>query len=308
MKFFIFLATFLIVFFLYLHIVFHLKKSSDLEIYDIEQPSKTKLEEICDLRQPVTFKFDNQRLLDSCSLLNINDNYSAFDINIRNVNDNVEDKKDMYVPLVLKEAMILFNNDNEKRYISMNNSDFLEETALVKNYKYNDEFLRPPMTSKCSYDLLTGSVDNTTPLMYNVDYRNYYLVTHGDVNIKLIPPSSSRYMYTMSDYLNFEFRSPLNPWNIQEKYKADFDKIKTLDVNLKQGDIIHIPAYWWYSIKYNSLSSICTFNYRTYMNTIAISPYICMHLLQKTNVKREIVKTKDDVIINDKTTTNDTKK
>ena len=306
MNIFIFVAIFLIVLFLYLHIVYHLKKSNDLEVYDIEMPSKTKMEEICDLRQPVTFKFNNERLLSSCSLLNVIDNYSAFDINIRNIKDNPDDKTEMYIPLALNESVELFRNDKEKSYISLNNSDFLEETGLVKSFAYNDEFLRPSMVSKCHYDLMTGSVETTTPLMYNVNYRNYYLVTHGDITITLIPPGSSRYLYGINDYLNFEFRSPVNPWNVQEEYKADFDKIKTLEVNLQKGDMIHIPAYWWYSIRYNKLSSICTFKYRTYMNTIAITPSIMIHLLQKTNVKREIVKKNENAVIN-QTSENKTK-
>jgi len=43
---------FCIVLFLYLHIHFHLKRSNDLEVYEIEQPSKQRLEEVCDIRQP----------------------------------------------------------------------------------------------------------------------------------------------------------------------------------------------------------------------------------------------------------------
>jgi hypothetical protein len=295
----IFTFIFLIVLFLYLHVVFHLKKGTDLEIYEIDIPSKNKLEEICDLRQPVTFKFNNEKLLENCSLLKIIDNYSAFDINIRNVNTKLDDKQDLYIPLALNETIELFRNDKEKNYISMNNRDFLEETALIKNYIYNDEFLRPSMVSKCIYDLLTGTIESTTPLMYNLNYRNYFLVTQGNITIKLIPPNYSKYLYSINDYLNFEFSSPVNPWDTQEMYKNDFDKIKTLEVNLEKGDIIHIPSYWWYSIKYNKLSSICVFNYRTYMNTIAILPYLSLHLLQKTNVKREIVKKNEKVLINE---------
>lgn len=283
--------------FVYLHIMYHLKSSNDLEVYDIELPSKSKLEEICDLRQPVTFRYNNERLLSSCSLINAVDNYSAFDINVRN-RDN-DDKTEMYVPLVLREGIELFQNDKNSQYISMNNSDFLDETGIVKSFSYNDEFLRPPMVSKCKYDLWTGSINSTTPLLHSVNYRNFFLVTQGDVTIKLIPPMYSKYLYAKTDYLNFEFRSPVDVWNVQETYKADYDKVKSLEVNLTKGDIIHIPAYWWYSIQYKKLSSICVFSYRTYMNTIAIIPKICVHFLQKTNVKREIVKKNDSVVINE---------
>ena len=50
--------VFCIILFFYLHIHFHLKTSNDLEIYEIEQASKDKMEEICDLRQPVLFDCD----------------------------------------------------------------------------------------------------------------------------------------------------------------------------------------------------------------------------------------------------------
>jgi hypothetical protein len=51
---------FCLVLFIYLHIHFHLKTGEELEMYEIEQPSKEKLEEICDIRQPVLFDFDNK--------------------------------------------------------------------------------------------------------------------------------------------------------------------------------------------------------------------------------------------------------
>jgi hypothetical protein len=175
--------------------------------------------------------------------------------------------------------------------VSEKNGDFLEETGIIKNYKYNDAFLRPPMVSNCFYDFLTASQNTETPLQYSVNYRNFYLVTHGIVKIKLIPPKSARYLYPVEDFENFEFRSPLNPWNIQREYKADYDKIKTLEIELTPGKIIYIPAYWWYSIKFiEPLSSVCVFKYRTYMNTVAILPKLCMKTLQRQNTKREIVK------------------
>ena len=66
--------------FLYIHIYFHLKTSDDLEVYEIDKPSKDKLEKICDLRQPVVFNFENKQFTDDCKLKNLNRDYSAFDI------------------------------------------------------------------------------------------------------------------------------------------------------------------------------------------------------------------------------------
>jgi len=56
------------------------------------------------------------------------------------------------------------------------------------------------------------------------------------------------------------------------------------------GKTLYIPAYWWYSIRFGPNTSISTMFYRTYMNNLAISPYIGMHALQIQNVKREVVK------------------
>jgi len=54
--------------------------------------------------------------------------------------------------------------------------------------------------------------------------------------------------------------------------------------------MLFLPAFWWYSIKFSSNSSITCFRYRTYMNNLAIVPYIGLHALQIQNVKRNIAK------------------
>ena len=42
---------FCIVLFIYLHVQFQLRTSDDLEIYELDNVSKERMEEICDLRQ-----------------------------------------------------------------------------------------------------------------------------------------------------------------------------------------------------------------------------------------------------------------
>ena len=289
LKYFIAIFIFCLVLFLYLHIQYHLKTSDDLEVYTIERPSKETLEEICNIRQPVIFEFHNDRLLESCNLATLDDNYGAFDIQVRDVT-NKDDNTELYLPFLLKEAINIFRQDKNEKYISEKNQDFLKETGAVKNYTYNDAFLRPPLVSKCIYDFMTGSIGSKTPLRYDLNYRNFYYVTSGKINIKLIPPHNSKYLYPVKDYDNFEFRSPVNVWNVQSDYKADFDKVKVLDVSLSKGEIIYIPAYWWFSIEYEKISSICAFKYRTFMNYLAISPEIVLSMLQGQNIKRDIVK------------------
>ena len=226
-------------------------------------------------------------MINDVNLNVLDDNYSAFDINLRDLS-NKDDSSELYLPFLLSEGLNIFRNDKNSKFITENNEEFLNETAVVKTYKYNDGFLRPPLVSKCSYDFMSGSVGSKTPLRYDLNYRNYYYVTSGQVRIKLIPPHSKKYLYVKKDYDNFEFSSPLNIWNIQQEYKADFNKVKVLDVTLNKGDIIYIPAYWFYTISFEKISSICTFKYRTFMNSLAISPELVLSLLQGQNIKRDV--------------------
>jgi hypothetical protein len=280
---------FCLVLFIYLHIQFHLKTSEDLEMYEVEQPSKDKLEEICDIRQPVLFDFDCQKIIESSNRTYISNNYNAFEIKIRNSKEE-DPNAELYMPLPIHAAIKLFDEDKNATYFSENNAEFLEETGVVKNLKYNDEFLRPYMVSNCNYDILLGSANTCTPFRYEINYRNFLLLTEGNAQIKLAPPHSTKYLYPIYDYDNFEFKSPVNPWSPQPKYSADFDKMKCLEFTLTPGKTLFIPAYWWYTIKFQKNTSISCFHYRTYMNNIAVIPYIGMHALQIQNVKRNSVK------------------
>jgi len=282
--------VFCVVLFFYLHIQFHLKTGEDLEIYEIDQTSKDKMEEICDLRQPVLFDCDDEshKINSKKYLL---DNYPIFEIKIRESKlSGLDTDSELYVPLQLHIANKLFTEDKNAAYFSENNSDFLVETGAVKNMLYNDEFLRPHLVSNCIYDVLFGSANVETPFRYEINYRNYFMVTQGSIKIKLSPPKSSRYLYPVNDYENLEFRSPICPWSPQTKYRADFSKIKCLDIVLTPGRFLFIPAYWWYSFKFAANTSVSCFKYRTYMNNIAICPNLFMYALQNQNVERKLVK------------------
>ena len=266
---------------------FHLNTSDDLEVYTIENVSKDRLEEICNLKQPVLFEYSNDNLLETVNIGRMEEMYGAFDVNFRNIVQK-DKESEVYLPILLNEVVKLFQNKLNNKIIIENNDEFLKETGLLKIFRYNDSFLRPPLVSICKYDFMSGSEESYTPLRYNISYRNFYLVTSGKIKLKLIPPSNGKYLQKENDYDIFEFGSPVDPWDIQDKYKPEFDKVKVLDLELTKGQIINIPPYWWYSIKYEKVSSICVFKYRTYMSTISILPSLLMGLLQQQNIKREI--------------------
>jgi hypothetical protein len=292
---------FCIILFFYLHIQFHLKTSNELEIYEVDQASKEKMEEICDLRQPILFDCDEfgEKIINTTNKSVLFKNYPVFEVKIR---DNIDcgGPSELLVPLPLHVATRLFEEDKKSIYFSEGNYEFLQETGAIKNMSYNDSMLRPYLVSNCYYDVLMGSKNVETPFRYEINYRNYFIVTQGSIRIKMAPPKSSKYLYPINDFENFEFKSSINPWSIQEKFKADFDKIKCLEIVLTPGRFLFIPAYWYYSFKFEENTSVSCFKYRTYINNIAISPQIFMYALQNQNVERKIAKKIDIPITSEK--------
>lgn len=283
--------VFCAVLFLYLHIQFHLKTSDDLEVYEIDQPSKDKMEEICDLRQPVMFDLESEsdNIIKTTSKKYILDNYPVFEVKIRNLNES-NPEAELYMPLQMQHAAKLCAEDTASTYFSENNAEFLTETGVIKHFQYNDSFLRPNLVSNCYYDIMFGSQGVTTPFRYDLNYRNFFMVTEGEACIKLSPPKSSKYLHETKNYEQLELGSPVNPWSPQPKYSADFSKIKCLEITLRPGKCLYIPAYWWHSFRFNKDTSISCFRYKTYMNNVAVLPHTFMYYLQNQNIDRKVAK------------------
>ena len=272
--------------FLYIHIYNQIKTSNYLEVYEIENISKDKFEELCDLKQPL--------LINNIGLLNfdiphIQNNYGSFDIKITN-----KYTTDMFLPMKFLTAIELFDKDSSANYISENNKEFLEETSLIKEFSINDLLLRPVGTSSIEYDLILGSINSYTPLSYNLNCRNYYSVLTGSIEVTLCPPKDYKYLYINKDYENFKFTSMVDILAPQDEYKNEFDKVKFLRVVLEPNRLLQIPAYWFFSIKIlESNTLISNFKYTTYMNSLAMAPELFMKFLQKNNIKQNLAKVAD---------------
>ena len=182
-----------------------------------------------------------------------------------------------------------------KLIFQYNNHDFLKETGLIKYMRGNDEYLRPYMVSSCNYDIVIGSLDCVTPFRYELNYRTFIMVTQGTIQIKLSPPTSTKYLDPVYDYDNYEFKTLINPWNVQQKYVKSFNKIKCLEFSVEPGKMLFLPSYWWYSVKFGKDATVLMFKYKTSMNLVATIPYSFMHALQLQNVKRDFVKKSENV-------------
>lgn len=286
------LFIFLTVLFLYLHVHFQLKTSNELEIYEIDQElSKQKMEEICDLRQPIVLDITEElsQLIPIINRSNMLREYSSYEIKIRN-KKNIGTLDDLFVPLQIGIADKLFMNDDSNNYYSENNGDFLNESNLLKMICENDFIMKPYLCCNSSYDIIFGSNNVELPLRYEHNYRNYIMSTEGNIIVRLIPPKYNKYCDVETDYENMEYRSEMNVWDPQEKYKMIMKKIKYLDVELSVGRLLYIPAYWLYSVKFVEKSCALMMKYRTYTNVLAISPSLVMNLLQNQNIKTNYLK------------------
>jgi hypothetical protein len=283
------IIVFILVLFVYLHIYSNIKTSNYLEIYEIDNVSKEKFEELCNIKQPILFnqiELDNT-ILNKLKLDNINSLYGNFDINLINKNDTR-----INLPININKCIELFNNDISNLYISENNTDFLEETTLNKLYDNLDIFLRPPGTCKIIYDLLLASKNTYSFLKSSFYCRNFFLVNEGSVEVTLCTPNNFKYLHTNFDHQNFENISKIDIYNIEDIYKKDFSKVKLLRVILNKNQLLQIPPYWYYSIKFTEDNTeLLSFKYSTFMNMISNAPKLFLKFLQDKNIKKILTKT-----------------
>jgi len=269
---------------IYLHVIYHLKKNNTKEVYYLENISKEKVEELCDLRQPAVFNYENQPIRDSILVTMCDKKHD--NVNIRN-SINIEN----YIPLSLNKTQELFEKDDKSTYYSENNTEFISSGGINHIIDSNDYYLKPCMVASKTYDIMFGSKKAYSPLRYDINYRNFYYCLKGSVKIKLAPPKSSEYLSETKNYNTFEFSSPINPWNVQDEYMFDMKNVDTLDVTLREGQVLYIPSFWWYSIEFQKEAVISTLKYRTYMNTLAVLPRFILRVFQMQNVSHKLFPT-----------------
>jgi len=239
--------------------------------------TKEKLDELCDIRQPVLFLNTNHSLMD-INYKTMFEQYPSYTMCLRNSHET-NFNSEIYLQVSLTSALTLIAEKDKDAnfYYSEKNEDLLKNTGLHRRLSYS--YLKPYAATNCNYDFLLGAENSFTPLRYEVSYRNYILVTQGSIEIKLFPPNVA-HLDPVLDYLRYEFRSSmLTPWE---------DDHKCIQLIIPTNRILYIPAYWWYTIRFQKESSLLKFQYNTLMNHITTLPFTFLHLLQKQNTKTTI--------------------
>ena len=115
-----------------------------MEIYEVEQPSKTKLEEICRLKQPVKFSFEKIDVFDTINLNALSDEFPNQSINMRT--------KDAEEPPIICSLSDVKNKFNEG-FFCEENENMLKELQLLDKIKEKTEFFNPAMMYSDKYIL-----------------------------------------------------------------------------------------------------------------------------------------------------------
>lgn len=234
----VFVVIFAIVIFIYVHLLFHWKVSNEIDIPHVVKPSKDNLEIIADMRQPFIFEnpIKTPFHLEGSELL----------VNIKKMNENA-------IRVSHKGMLSAVKKDG---YLSEGNDLFLKKTDWNEELLDLNTYLTPHMNLWNYYDILYGNKSVHTGIKQSIYYRNYIVVLEGDIEIKLSPPETA-------------VKGDENVWGNDEESS---NTLTTILIPLKKGSVLHIPAYWWWSIKMPEFSSVMLLSYSTYMNALALLP------------------------------------
>ena len=292
------ILLFFLVFCIYTHIVHQLKKSEDLEIYEMDYVSNTHLQEVCDVKQPVLFEYQSivPSFFEQITMEKISELGGAYDVKIKDAGDYYKTEESVdYAILPFQSATALFSSDSQANYFTEKNEDFVDEAGLACFFQENNEFLKPYMTLQTKYDILLGSRNVHTPLRYHTEYRKFIFVMSGKIKVKMTPWKSGKYLFPIHDYDNYEFKSPVHVWKPQRKYLQEMDKLRFLEFEVRNGYAFYLPPYWWYSIQYSDSTEnlLCGITYNSIMNCAVNLPNWGLYFLQQQNIHNKLVKTLD---------------
>lgn len=288
---------FVIVVFLYIHVVAQWKKSEDLEIYETDYTDTKQFQEVIAVRQPVLFLFQRHvPIYESIQFARMA-KYGSYNVKIKDTydywkpstGDSAADSVDAVV-LPFGSARSLCESDAHSRYVSENNSEFLEETGLERAISSMDEFLKPPFCIYSKHDLMFGAKHAATPMRYHTSSAYFVIPTTGKISVKMTPWKSGKYLHQVKDYEYYEFWSRVNVWNPNPIHKSEMDKLQFLEFDVYPNYVLSVPPYWWYSIRFSTdpNNCVCAITYDTIINAVAQLPDWGMYYLQQTNIHTRI--------------------
>ena len=284
------ILIFLIILFVYIHLTDQHKTSNDLELFEFDYISNKELNESCNIKQPLVFNYKdiNEYFVSTVQLENL-ENQSE--------NITLYDKNNEEIVLNFSSANLLVQSDKKHTYYSENNENFIYDSNLQNVYETNDNFLKPHFTVHTKYDIHIGTENTYTPLQYHNFYRKFFIVHSGKIRVKLIPPKYNKYLNEVKDYENYRFYSSIDIWEPSKNHVHLTEKTKSMEFDIDSGNVLYIPPYWWYSIKYlyhdDTPCLYSSITYVTPMNILSNIKHYVLYYIQQSNTKEINIRTKN---------------
>jgi len=252
------------------------------EIYKYSMPTKSKIEEVCRLKQPTVFTCQKVDFFNQYNLKNLKENYPLKLMNVRK-NTEINNEQHGYALVNTTECEKIL--ESNKAYYSENNHELLRGMNMDKLIEKTN-FFKPPMTWSEKHDLVLGGEGSHTPLGYSLDFREFLIPTSGEIEVKLLNPSSRDDIDIHSDYLNLEFLSSLNPWDSNNP-RQPTSSLTYLQV----GEVLFIPSYWLSSVRFGKDAAFIRVRYRTPLGDLANVQDHITSFLQNQNTSFKTMKT-----------------
>jgi hypothetical protein len=127
------------------------------------------------------------------------------------------------------------------------------------------------------YDFMMGSKGACTPLRYHTAYRTFLVVRggggfEGDGNlvVRMTPWKSRKRLEWIRDDIGMETVSSMAAFGGRKDQLEDWSKVRFLEFIVPEGQVLSIPPYWWYSIRFPGPRVFAySFTYWTAMNWLA---------------------------------------
>jgi lysine-specific demethylase 8 len=257
----IFLVIILIL--LIIHAYSSYQVNNDINIIQINNPTKKILEENLRKKSPLIItgimeKWDFVNELNSDNLIK-----KYGDVKIKLNACIVEQEKTKNMSKTIKEYFNWVHNlENVKgktieelvnkkqfNFYCSENFKLFNDLGILNDVKQSTKMLIPPLTLLNTYPLWIGHSHSKTGLHYDTQYRNLLCQVQGKKKIYLFAPDQSKYMYPSDKFDLGSVCSKVNFWDVDNKKFPDFNKAKYIEIILNPGQILSIPPYWWHAVE-----------------------------------------------------------
>ena len=196
----------LFVFLLTCHYISLNKHSEEIEILQAETPNFDVIQDLINKNQPTVFR---QTLYGWEPIIHI------FDANMDDIN------------------YLINNNNNFNKDIL----DCLSSYSMFLSLGWEYKFLNKHKDTRENHFVLQKN------------HRHLFAQIMGIQRFYLIPPNQKQYIETKTiqdEDNNKQIVSKTNFWNKNETAIEPFNKIKYIEIILREGNILYIPKGWWY--------------------------------------------------------------